>query len=201
VDPIARRIGAINTIREVDGRWIGGNTDANGFLQPLQERSLNVKGLRASILGAGGSARAVAMGLASSGASVRVHARVESRAEDVAALVSGSVGAWPPEPGSWDLLVNCTPIGMHPNIEATPVPASQLTGTIVYDLVYNPPITRLLGEAAAAGCRTIGGLDMLVAQAQEQFQWWTGVRPAAGVMRAAAIERLAEFTTDEHHVA
>ncbi len=58
----------------------------------------------------------------------------------------------------------------------------------MYDLVYNPPVTRLLRDAAAAGCQTIGGLEMLVAQAQEQFQWWTDVRPPAGVMREAALE-------------
>ena len=69
------------------------------------------------------------------------------------------------------------------------MPADQLTGRYVYDLVYNPSTTRLLREAAAAGCQTIGGLEMLVAQAREQFQWWTGDQAAsAGVMREAALE-------------
>ena len=75
-----------------------------------------------------------------------------------------------------------------------------ITGRYVYDLVYNPPATRLLREAASVGCQTIGGLDMLVAQAQEQFRWWTGTRPPAGVMRDAALKRLAEFALDENHV-
>jgi len=70
----------------------------------------------------------------------------------------------------------------------------------VYDLVYNPPETRLLREAAKAGCQTIGGLDMLVAQAQEQFEWWMATRPPAGIMREAALKRLAEFIRDEDHV-
>jgi shikimate 5-dehydrogenase len=116
-------------------------------------------------------------------------------------IVSGDAGPWPPEPGSWDLLVNCTPIGMHPDPDRTPVEAGALTGRLVYDLVYNPKTTRLLREAKAAGCQTIGGLEMLVAQAHEQFQWWTDVRPSAGVMRAAAERRLAELAIDEHHVA
>jgi shikimate 5-dehydrogenase len=116
-------------------------------------------------------------------------------------IVSGDAGPWPPEPGSWDLLVNCTPIGMHPDPDRTPVEAGALTGRLVYDLVYNPKTTRLLREAKAAGCQTIGGLEMLVAQAHEQFQWWTDVRPPAGVMRAAAERRLAEFATDEHDLA
>jgi len=191
---VARRIGAINTIRVVGGRWLGSNTDASGFLQPLQERGVSLRGMRVAILGAGGSARAVAVGAASGAASISVHARDASRAAAVAMLVSGSVGEWPVPAGSWDLLVNCTPVGMHPHAGDTPVPAKALTGQIVYDLVYNPTATRLLRDAAAAGCQTIGGLEMLVAQAHEQFHWWTDIKPPAGVMRAAAVKRLAEFT-------
>ena len=96
--------------------------------------------------------------------------------------------------------MNCTPIGMFPRVDETPVPAAQLTGRYVYDLVYNPPATRLVREAAAAGCQALGGLEMLVAQAQEQFQWWMDVKPPKGVMREAAMKRLAEFTRDENHV-
>ena len=199
VEAVARRIGAINTIRVADGRWIGGNTDASGFLHPLLNR-VELKGRRAAVLGAGGAARAVAVALASSGCSVRVHARDRAKAADTAAIASAEVGPWPPEPDSWDLLINCTPIGMHPRIDETPVPADQLTGQVVYDLVYNPLMTRLLREAAARGCHTIGGLDMLVGQADEQFQWWTGTKPQSGVMREAALKRLAEFVRDENHV-
>ena len=200
-DDFARRIGAVSTIRIVDGRWLGGNTDASGFLRPLHDRHVPLRGMRAAILGAGGGARAVAIALASSGVEVRVHARDRERAEQVAMIVSGGSGPWPPEPGSWDLLVNCTPVGMYPDPDHTPVEAEALTGLLVYDLVYNPTATSLLREAEVAGCQTIGGLEMLVAQAEEQFQWWTDVRPPAGVMQAAAERRLAEFTTDEHHVA
>jgi shikimate dehydrogenase len=197
----ARRTGAVNTIRFVEGKWLGTNTDASGFLRPLQDRGVSVRGMRAAILGAGGSARAVAIALASDGAQVSVHARRRERAEDLAMLASGRAGPWPPEPGSWDVLINCTPIGMHPRVDETPMPVEALTGRLVYDLVYNPPATRLLREAAAAGIRTIGGLDMLVAQAQEQFLWWTGARPPHGAMRAAAEQGLQEFTADENHVA
>ena len=70
------------------------------------------------------------------------------------------------------------------------MPGGPLDGALVYDLVYNPPVTRLLGDAAAAGCDTIGGLEMLVAQAQTQQVFWTGRRPDAAVMRAAALSRL-----------
>ena len=199
VNSVARRIGAINTIRVTGGRWVGVNTDVSGFLQPLQN-SVDLKSTRASVLGAGGAARAVAVALSSSGSTVRVHARQTAQAQDIAAMVGAEVGPWPPESGSWDLLVNCTPVGMHPRVDESPIPADHLTGSIVYDLVYNPTTTRLLREAAARGCRTIGGLDMLVGQAEEQFHWWTDTAPAAGVMRDAALKRLAEFVRDENHV-
>jgi 3-dehydroquinate dehydratase/shikimate dehydrogenase len=200
VDAVSRRIGAINTIRMIDGRWVGGNTDVEGFLHPLIDR-LNLKTLKASILGSGGAARAVAVALSSSGCRVRVHARNRQHAEQMSVVTSCEVGPYPPERGSWDLLVNCTPVGMYPHVDETPIDGADLTGRYVYDLVYNPTGTRLLRDAARAGCQTIGGLEMLVAQAHEQFHWWTGVRPPAGVMREAALKRLAEFMRDENYVA
>ena len=199
VDAIARRVGAINTIRDDDGRWIATNTDVHGFLAPLQRIAL--PGLRASVLGAGGAARAVAIALASAGCSVSIHARSRGQAAAVASLVEGAVAEWPPAAGSWDLLVNATPLGTHPHVNETPVPKRELTGRYVYDLVYNPPETRLLREAADRGCVTIGGLDMLVAQAAEQFQWWTGAPAPVTVMREAALGRLGEFARNEHYVA
>jgi 3-dehydroquinate dehydratase / shikimate dehydrogenase len=199
VSSVARRIGAINTIRVENGRWLGDNTDAAGFLEPLLER-IAPAGLRVSVLGAGGAARAVTVALASSGCTVRLHARNRAQAEEVATLAPVALGPWPPEPGSWDLLVNCTPIGLYPRVDDTPVPKEQLSGRYVYDLIYNPPATRLLRDAASLGCQTLGGLDMLVAQARAQFQWWTGSKPHAGVMREAALKRLAEFARDEDHL-
>jgi 3-dehydroquinate dehydratase/shikimate dehydrogenase len=198
-DAVARRIGAINTIREIEGRWIGGNTDAAAFLRPLRDR-VPLSGMRVAVLGAGGSARAVVAALGGTDARVSVHARDRARAEELAMTAAASVGPLPPEPGSWDLLVNCTPVGMFPDVDATPVEAAALLGRYVYDLIYNPTTTRLLREAAAAGCQTIGGLEMLLGQATEQFEWWTGVKPPAGVMREAALKRLAEFMRNENHV-
>jgi 3-dehydroquinate dehydratase/shikimate dehydrogenase len=195
VDDEARRIGAINTVRrEDDGTWFGRNTDAAGFLQPLVDRHVALNCMRSVVLGAGGSARAVSVALRSQGAAVTVHARNGEAAARVAGAAGAGVGTWPPTPGSWDLLINCTPLGMHPAVDTTPVPDASLRGgRLVYDLVYNPAQTRLLAAARAAGCETIGGLDMLVAQAVEQFTWWTGRRPAARVLRDAAETRLAEF--------
>jgi 3-dehydroquinate dehydratase/shikimate dehydrogenase len=198
VSDLATRIGAINTVRMEGGRWVGDNSDVSGFLQPLAGR-LPLRDLRAAVLGAGGAARSVAVALSSNGARVSVHARDRLRAADVAALASGSVGEWPPARGSWDLLVNCTPLGMYPHVRQTPLPIECLGGGTVYDLVYNPQQTRLLQEAERAGCSTIGGLEMLVGQARRQFEWWTGVCPQADVMRNAAVKKLGEFVESGLH--
>jgi 3-dehydroquinate dehydratase/shikimate dehydrogenase len=196
---VARRIGAINTMKAQDGRWIGGNTDASAFLTPLRDR-VNLRGARVAVLGAGGAARAVAVALGASDAQVTVYARNPAKAREVAMTASGPGAAHPPPPDSWDVLVNCTPVGMYPRSNDTPLDASLLTGRHVYDLVYNPSVTRLMREAANAGCQAIGGLEMLVAQALEQFEWWTGTKPPSGVMREAALKRLAEFMRNENHV-
>ena len=191
VDTIGEGVGAVNTLKVVGDCWNGINTDVPGFLAPLEARG-GVRGLRASVLGAGGSSRAVAFGLARGGADVTICARQESRAEAVASLVGGRVGCLPPEPASWDLLVNTTPVGTYPNVEESPVDAGSLVGgKTVYDLVYNPRRTRLIREAIDAGCEVVCGLEMLVAQALRQFEWWCGVPPSVELFREAALEALA----------
>jgi 3-dehydroquinate dehydratase / shikimate dehydrogenase len=184
VEPIARRVGAINTIVNRDGRWIGTNTDVEGFLAPLSGR-LPLPGARASILGAGGSARALAIALTDHGADVTIAARNPDAAREVAELVGGRIGAFPPPPGTWDLLVNTIPGSSMP-AGSSPMGTTPLDGTLVYDLVYEPEETALLADARAAGCGTIGGLEMLVAQAERQFELWTGQRPPAGIFADAA---------------
>jgi 3-dehydroquinate dehydratase/shikimate dehydrogenase len=194
-DPVSRRIQSVNTLRREGNKWLGSNTDVTGFLRPL-EATMRLPGVRASILGAGGAARSVSIALASAGVKVAIAARRIDQARAIAALTNATVVAWPPDPASWDLLVNATPVGTLPDVDQSPLPSDYLfhSGGTVYDLVYNPPETRLLADAARAGCRTIGGLDMLVAQAQAQFEWWTGRRPADRVMRDAALARLSELT-------
>jgi len=193
-DAEGRRSQSVNTLRRREGRWEGLNTDVAGFMAPLAGR-MPVNGARATVLGAGGAARSVAAGLTQAGAVVSVSARRPEQAARVADLVGASAAPWPPPAASWDLLVNATPIGTHPQHEESPLPAHALDGQLVYDLVYNPPRTRLLADAAARGCDTIGGLDMLVAQAQAQFAWWTGVCPPERSMREAALARLHETST------
>src|SRR5688572_6449907 len=188
VDELAKKVGAVNTYRRDALRWEARNTDVSGFLAPLEGR-LNLRGARATILGAGGSARAVAVALASAGSIVTIFGRNRGKAKDVAALAGGTAGTFPVPAKSWDLLVNTTPVGMFPNVDETPFEGA-FDGRFVYDLVYNPMDTRLLKEAAAAGCDTVGGLDMLVAQAEDQSEWWTGKRPPEGLMKQAALASL-----------
>jgi 3-dehydroquinate dehydratase/shikimate dehydrogenase len=184
IDGMAARVGAVNTLVVREGRWFGANTDVDGFLAPLAGR-MALKGARATVLGAGGAARAVAIALGSEGTAVTVCARQAAAAREVAALAEGIAGPWPPKPGSWDVLVNATTSGGGGPLD-DPMNGVALDGEIVFDLVYAPPRTPLLERAAREGCLTIGGIEMLVAQAERQFELWTGVRPPAGLFRAAA---------------
>jgi 3-dehydroquinate dehydratase/shikimate dehydrogenase len=193
LDGVAARIGALNTLRRRDDRWEATNTDPEGFMAPLRD-SIPVAGLRAAVLGTGGAARSVVHALAAAGARVTVHGRDLGRAQAVADLAGASAASFRPAPQSWDLLVNTTPVGTTPHTDDSPLPDGPFDGALVYDLVYNPPTTRLLRDAANAGCRVLGGLDMLVAQAQVQRQWWTGRRGDASVMKAAALRRLQSAT-------
>jgi 3-dehydroquinate dehydratase/shikimate dehydrogenase len=183
-DDWVNSVSALNTLkRERDG-WHATNTDVPGFLEPLRDEDLS--GVRATVLGAGGAARAAVASLRARGARVTVAAR---RRNAAAHLVGpgGEVVSFPPPRGSWDVLVNATPIGTWPRTDESPIGKDLLVGgRLVYDLVYNPPVTSLLREAAAVGCHTISGLEMLIAQAERQFEWWTGQPPATGLFRNVA---------------
>jgi 3-dehydroquinate dehydratase / shikimate dehydrogenase len=149
-DPVSRRVRAVNTLRRHGKGWMGCNTDVAGFLAPLQSM-MTLTGLRATVLGAGGAARAVGEALASAGAVLTFVARRPEQADPVAAMTGAAVRTWPPQPGSWDVLVNATPVGTAPARDESPMPNGPFTGRLVYDLVYKPADTRLLREAAAAG--------------------------------------------------
>jgi 3-dehydroquinate dehydratase / shikimate dehydrogenase len=188
-EPIALAVGAANTLRRlpVDRLWEATNTDVDGFLAPLEGRfPRGMTNVRATVLGAGGSARAVVAALVSRGARVTVCARRVEQAGEVATAHGAAVAAWPPPVGSWDLLVNCTPLGGANRRHESPMSAVALDGRVVYDLTYGDGDSALVAEARRAGCVVLDGLPMLVAQAEQQFEWWTGQRPAPGVMQAAA---------------
>jgi shikimate 5-dehydrogenase len=177
-DDAARTVGASNTLRHIEGGWEATNTDVAGFLAPFSSGETapvgldDLRGARVTVLGAGGAARAVIVALVSAGARPTISARRLEQAREVAPL-GADISAWPPLPGSWDVLVNCTPLGGVSAPDETPLPGGPFDGRLVYDLIYRPPETPLLREARAAGCATINGWPMLRAQAERQFEWWT----------------------------
>jgi 3-dehydroquinate dehydratase/shikimate dehydrogenase len=198
VEPHAAEMGAVNTVVIEGGELRGYNTDARAALAPF-EGLIELKDSRVAIIGAGGAARALLWGLRSQGAHVTVFARDTERARATAeafgAEVEQSEGAGF---AGFDLVVNATPLGTRGALEGeTPADASQLRGArLAYDLVYNPARTRFIKEAEAAGCETLGGLAMLVAQAAAQFELWTGTAAPIEVMHAAARTRLEETQSD-----
>jgi 3-dehydroquinate dehydratase/shikimate dehydrogenase len=189
-DSRTRSIGAANTLRRTANGWEATNTDVEGFLAPLREAyQASLRGARAAVLGAGGAARAVIVGLRSEGATVTLHARRREQATEVAAALGAVAGEWPPPSDGWDILVNTTPLGGTTRRDESPLPEGPFRGRLVYDLTYGANESRLVRDAREAGCRTVDGLPMLVAQAERQFAWWTGHAPPPGVMRAA-VERV-----------
>jgi 3-dehydroquinate dehydratase/shikimate dehydrogenase len=168
--PEAREAGAVNTVSRRDGKWIGDNTDVHGVRAALASVSFDPAGKTIVILGAGGAAKAAVVAV--QGASqVKVLPRKEV-----------------PEASNYacDLLINATPIGMSPNTAASPV-EGPIHANVVFDMVYNPPITRLLRSAADQGKTVIQGTTMFLAQAARQFEIWTGRRAPSEVFEKKSV--------------
>jgi shikimate dehydrogenase len=202
LDPLAEKIGAVNTVVNTDGELRGYNTDAEGFLKALLEHGIKPKGKKIVVLGAGGASRAITYIMAAKGARVTIVNRQQELdwAEDIALLIRKDLGKEVKvyELGQLagaienvDLLVNATSVGMSPASEASPVPAQLLSKVpAVFDIVYNPLETRLLREAKAAGAKVIGGVDMLAWQGALAFEKWTGQPAPLDLMREEAVKML-----------
>ena len=195
IEPVARRIGAVNTVqRGPDGTLFGTNTDWTAGMASIGAVVGPgwLRGKRALMIGAGGVGRAMAFGLRERGAAVTLCDADEAWAEALAREVAAARCALADLAAqTCDLLLNCTPIGMHPKTDASPVPRAVLReGMVVYDAVYNPLETRLVREARAAGCRTVPGIDHFVRQAAEQFELWTHRAAPVDVMRRVVLEAL-----------
>ena len=204
LDPLAEKIGAVNTIVNDDGVLTGYNTDAAGFLHALLEKGIEPKGEKVVILGAGGASRAISFILAERGAHLVILNRILEldwaeelagrlsqifQRETKALILNGENLAQVLRKA--DILVNATSVGMTPNINETPVPSDLLKpGLVVFDIVYNPIKTRLLSEGEAVGARIMGGLEMLVCQGVLAFEKWTGVKAPVELMRQKAIKTL-----------
>ncbi|MCP4007324.1 MAG: shikimate dehydrogenase [bacterium] len=183
----ARRIGAANTLTRVGDEIVADNTDWIGVRKTLEPLA-DWKDKRATVLGAGGAARAVVFALRSLEMHVTVVNRSAERAERVARELGAEVGTLE---DPFDLLVNTTPLGMSPDLDSTPAAREVLRpDSTVFDTVYRPLETRLLREAASVGCRVQDGLDMLIHQAVEQVRLWCGRAPDAENLRAAALDVL-----------
>ncbi len=196
--PEARAIGAVNTVRVVNGKKIGENTDGKGFLRGVRnDAGMDPAGKRVVLLGAGGAARAIATELILAGVTDllvvnRSPNRGQTMVSDLLTATGGPIrfehwnGTFA-APDSCDLFVNATSIGLYPNVQAVPdVDFSEAApGMLVADAVFNPPETGLLAAARARGLPTLDGLSMLVHQGVIAFEMWTGQSADGAVMKSA----------------
>ena len=198
IELTARHIGSVNTIVKENGKLTGFNTDASGALLALRQAGVTLSQKKVMILGSGGAARAIAFAIAveeavgiltilgidekernSLSQDIRKKTSVEVRQ---GSITDETLGEYLPHT---DVLIHCTPIGMHPKIEESCVPQHLLKPSLtVMDIVYNPLETRLLREARETGCTVIRGVEMFVNQAVGQFERWTGHPAPLKVMRA-----------------
>ena len=193
IDPAAKDIGAVNTIVVRNDQLLGYNTDAAGFISALRERFGSLNAARCAVIGTGGAARAVLWALNAAGANITLFARNPEKGKELSTQFSAAC-----EPlanarfEKFDIVINATPLGTrgeHQN--KTAATADQLRGVrLAYDLVYNPIETRFIREAHEAGCEILGGIEMLLAQAVEQFKLWTDREPDKETMREAALRGL-----------
>ncbi len=202
IDPIAKKIGAINAIKNDKGYLTGKNTDAEGGMKALLNAGYTISGKKVLLLGAGGAAKALAYIMAEDVNKLVIVNRNEKRALKLSNQIKKYFGinieakkmsenVLKDESKKADIIINATPVGMYPNVDKSPIPAEYLhEDLIVYDIVYNPLKTKLITDATQKGCKTLGGLDMLVDQGALAFEWWTNKKPNTSLMKKKIIEFL-----------
>jgi shikimate dehydrogenase len=205
VSPLARAVGAVNTVWRQDDVWMGTNTDVQGFLTPLLAYDIDWHSIDACILGGGGASRAVIAACAQLGCrSIHVVGRDFSKLEILQQSLLNTELKLAIQIRDWrslnellpssGLLVNTTPVGMHPQVQASSLDAEAIAllspEAIVYDLIYTPRPTALLTLARKHGCRVLDGLEMLIYQGAAAFEIWVGEAPSISTMRQAAIAHL-----------
>jgi 3-dehydroquinate dehydratase/shikimate dehydrogenase len=198
--PEVEATGSANTLLlGEDGSLSASNTDYDAVLDSILSGLKNhpggwtLKGKRALVLGAGGVARSVVCGLIAHGAEVALAGRTQSRAEAIAALAPCTVVPWENRHAhAVDIVVNCTPVGMHPDIDKSPLDVEFIVpGMVVMDTIYNPENTLLIRQAREKGAVATTGLDMFIGQAAAQFKLFTGEPAPADLMRQVARNALA----------
>jgi 3-dehydroquinate dehydratase/shikimate dehydrogenase len=194
VDPAVKGIGAVNTVLFKDDQVLGYNTDYKAAMDCLENalggaakpgKPSPLENKRVLVLGAGGVARAVMYGLQRRGAKTTIASRTKSRAQYLADSFGARCVEWQARHISdTEVIVNCTPVGMHPNVDETPFNKSHLKpAMVVFDTVYNPESTLLLKEARSHGCRIVTGVEMFIRQAALQFLLFTGKEAPEPLMR------------------
>jgi shikimate dehydrogenase len=197
VDPSAQQIGAVNTVVKNEYQLEGYNTDYAGFTEPLQPYEFELEGASALVFGTGGAARAIVYGLTEMGMEeIFLVSRSPNRItsyRDYRRVQIVSYENWSSFAEQASLIVNATPLGMHPKIDSSPVRDQEkhyLEGKICYDIVYNPVETRFLKQACEAGAQTIDGLEMLIQQGSKSFKLWTGYPFPINIVRDTLYEKL-----------
>ncbi|HUE72559.1 MAG TPA: shikimate dehydrogenase [Pirellulaceae bacterium] len=192
IDEASQEVGASNTVVWKEDEPLGFNTDYRAAMASIDRlltgaggESTSITGKTALVLGAGGVARPIVYGLKKRGADVVIANRTPERADDMATRFQCRSVAWSLRHTiKPDLLVNCTPVGMHPNMDESPFPAMYLrAGMFVFDTIYNPEQTLLIKEARENACETVTGVEMFVSQAAHQFRLFTGEEAPVEVMR------------------
>jgi 3-dehydroquinate dehydratase/shikimate dehydrogenase len=191
IDPVARRIGAVNTVWRKAGKWRGTNTDAAGVTAPLS-RLLHLGRSKILVVGNGGAARGAAFALSDAGAAVSITGRNTDRVRALAKMCGGEPVAREQLKSNnlhWDAIVHATPWGMWPRVDECFFD-DKIPGDLVFDLVYNPTETCLLKRALAQGCEVLPGVQMFVEQAVRQFEIFTGESAPRAIMERTALEVL-----------
>jgi shikimate dehydrogenase len=191
LDPLAERIGAVNTIRIEGEKLVGYNTDGYGALKAL-EAVTGLSGKRCLLVGAGGAARAIGYVLSRRGVEIVVANRSEDKGKTLSDFLGGRfIPLAEADRIDAELLVQTTSVGMFPVTDQVPVSPNILrAGMVVMDVVYNPLTTKLLRLAEERGCTTVTGLEMFLYQGAEQLRLWTGIEPPLEVMRETARKKL-----------
>ncbi|MDP8965378.1 MAG: shikimate dehydrogenase [Cyanobacteriota bacterium] len=205
VSPVAKVVGAVNTVWRTDSGWSGTNTDVEGFIAPLQAYNRNWSQTTPLILGHGGAARAVVVGLTQVGCTeihivgrdVQKLSQFQQSWVNAPLPITINVHRWEQLPeliSQADLVVNTTPIGMYPNVDQSPIDAAAMQklkeGAIAYDLIYTPNPTQFLQQAQQQGAITIDGLEMLVQQGAAALKIWLEQTPPVDIMRQSLRQHL-----------
>ncbi|MDR4508005.1 MAG: shikimate dehydrogenase [Candidatus Brocadiaceae bacterium] len=209
IDPLAKKIGAVNTIVNQNGRLVGYNTDCAAAIKtlknmfPVSSEDNHLKDKNIALLGAGGVARSIAFGLKEVGAKVTIinrnYLRAQSLAQDVGCAAE-DLSRFQTDDMKWDILINATPVGMHPSVNETPINKNSLQAKVhVFDTIYNPLETKLLQDAKARGCKVANGLPMFLYQAAAQFSLWTGKIPPYELLEKIAYKKLFGGVTEVTH--